>query len=237
VIRTTLVSGARRGIGAAAALHLLGLGWNVSVGIRDGAVPDWAGAPDLAPHRERLHVATYDAAEPGAEMAWAASARERFGAIDSIIANAGIAHKGSVIEVGEAQMDEMIAVNVLAPQRLARAVWDDLSAHGAGRVIILSSLSGKRVKAAAMGAYSVSKFAVTGLAHALRHAGFDSGIRATAVCPGLVSTDMGRAVSDRSPQKMTDARDLARIIAMLIDLPNEASVAEFAINCRLEESF
>jgi len=48
---------------------------------------------------------------------------------------------------------------------------------------------------------------------------------------------MGRAVSDRSPQKMTDARDLARIIAMLIDLPNEASVAEFAINCRLEESF
>jgi NAD(P)-dependent dehydrogenase (short-subunit alcohol dehydrogenase family) len=104
-------------------------------------------------------------------------------------------------------------------------------------VIILGSLSGKRVKSAGAGLYSISKFAAVALAHGIRHAGWDLGIRATAVCPGFVATDMARALTTRTDDQMTDPRDLARIIAMLLDLPNEASVAEFTINCQLEESY
>lgn len=104
-------------------------------------------------------------------------------------------------------------------------------------MILLGSLSGKRVKSAKSGSYSVSKFAVIGMAHALRHAGFDKGIRATAVCPGFVATDMAMAITDRAADAMTQPDDLARVIEMLIDLPNEASVAEFCVNCQLEESF
>src|SRR5690606_41521504 len=87
---------------------------------------------------------------------------------------------------------------VHAPRRLAKAAWEALAASGRGRVIILASLSGKRVKSAAAGSYSLSKFAAVALAHALRHAGFDKGIRATAVCPGFVATDMARALTDRA---------------------------------------
>jgi NAD(P)-dependent dehydrogenase (short-subunit alcohol dehydrogenase family) len=83
----------------------------------------------------------------------------------------------------------------------------------------------------------VSKFAAIGLAHALRHAGFDKGIRCTAVCPGFVATDMALSITDRDAQMMTQPEDLARVIQMLIELPNEASVAEFTVNCQLEESF
>jgi NADP-dependent 3-hydroxy acid dehydrogenase YdfG len=48
---------------------------------------------------------------------------------------------------------------------------------------------------------------------------------------------MARAITDRPAELMTDPNDIARIVAMLLDLPNEASVAEFTINCQLEESF
>lgn len=48
---------------------------------------------------------------------------------------------------------------------------------------------------------------------------------------------MARGLSNRADAEMTSPDDLARIIQMLIDLPNEASVAEFAINCQLEESY
>ncbi len=50
---------------------------------------------------------------------------------------------------------------------------------GQGQVIILASLSGKRVKSAGAGSYSLSKFAAVALAHAIRQTGFDQGIRAT----------------------------------------------------------
>jgi NAD(P)-dependent dehydrogenase (short-subunit alcohol dehydrogenase family) len=107
---------------------------------------------------------------------------------------------------------------------------------GRGRFILLASLSGKRVKTARAGIYSMSKFAALALAHAVRHAGWDDGVRATAICPGFVATDMA-ALSDRRPEEMTQPTDLAAIVAMLLDLPNSASVAEFPVNSVLEEFF
>jgi NAD(P)-dependent dehydrogenase (short-subunit alcohol dehydrogenase family) len=108
---------------------------------------------------------------------------------------------------------------------------------GRGRFILLASLSGKRVKTARAGIYSMSKFAALALAHAVRHPGWDHGIRATAICPGFVATDMAAALSDRRPEEMTQPTDLAAIVAMLLDLPNSASVAEFPVNSVLEEFF
>ncbi|MFV0474741.1 MAG: SDR family NAD(P)-dependent oxidoreductase, partial [Pikeienuella sp.] len=222
--------------GGAIALRLLREGWNVSAGLRAGGdAPDWlerAGA-----HRDRVHLADYDAADPGAARPWVAAARERFGAVDTIIANAGVMIPRSVIEAEDADLQTMFDINVQAPRRLAQAAWSDLCAHGAGRVIILSSISGKRVKSAYAASYAVTKFGATALAHALRREGFEHGVRATAVCPGFVATDMGRTFSDYPPEKMTDPEDLARIIALLVSLPNEASVAEFVVNCQMEESF
>lgn len=143
----------------------------------------------------------------------------------------------TVMEADDDDIDAMFSVNVKAPRRLVKAAWDPLCESGRGRVIILASLSGKRVKSASSGSYSLSKFAAVALSHAVRQAGFDKGVRATAVCPGFVATDMAAVLSERPAAQMTQPADLARIIAMLLSLPNEASVAEFAINCQLEEFF
>lgn len=228
--RVALISGANRGIGASVARVLHDAGWRLSLGMRTAAMPDWADP-------ERVEVRAYDATDAGAEAAWVEGALDRFGRIDAIVANAGIMIPKTVIEAEDDDLDALLEVNVKAPRRLAKAAWDALAASGRGRVIVLGSLSGKRVKGPRASLYSVSKFAAVALAHGLRHTGWELGIRATAVCPGFVATDMARGLSNRADAEMTSPDDLARIIEMLIDLPNEASVAEFAINCQLEESY
>ncbi|GGE12830.1 short-chain dehydrogenase [Aureimonas endophytica] len=228
--RVALVSGASRGIGASIARRLAAEGWDLSLGLRD---PDAApGIADLAAaHRQR-----YDAAA-GGEEAWVEAALARFGRIDAIVANAGILIPKSVIAAEDEELDAMLAVNVKAPRRLAKAAFEALAASGRGRVVILASLSGKRVKSADSGLYAMSKFAAVALSHGIRQAGFDRGIRATAVCPGFVATDMARPIAGREDAAMTDPDELAAVVAMLIGLSNTASVAEFHVNCQLEEFY
>jgi len=228
--RVALISGANRGIGEAIARCLGDAGWRLSLGMRKPQLPDWAD-PD------RVQVVIYDANDPGAETNWTAEALAKFGRVDAVIANAGIMIPKNVVEADDSDLDAMLAVNVKAPRRLAAAAWDALGKSGQGRVVILGSLSGKRVKSASASLYSVSKFAAVALAHGIRHTGWDLGIRATALCPGFVATDMARSLTSREDKLMTDPADIARITAMLLDLPNEASVAEFTINCQLEESY
>lgn len=230
--RVALISGASRGIGNHVAAELLRQGWTVSLGMRKPVMPTWA-----VGHEDAVQLVAYDADDTQAEQRWVNEALQRFGRIDAIVANAGIMIPKTVIEADDEDIDAMFSVNVKAPRRLAKAAWDALCATGCGRFIILASLSGKRVKSAAAGSYSLSKFAAVALSHAIRQAGFDKGVRATAVCPGFVATDMAAALTDRPADQLTQPADLARIIAMLISLPNEASVAEFAVNCQLEEFF
>lgn len=217
-----MISGANRGIGAAIATRLGGAGWQLSLGMRQ---PVAVGA---------ALVHAYDTVTPGAEAAWVAATVAQYGRIDAIICNAGLLIRKTVVEISDAEMDEMLGVNLRAPQRLARAAWPHLAAGGRGRIVIISSLSGLRVASASSGSYAVTKHAVTGLAHALRHAGWGAGIRATAICPGFVATDMGVAASGQSPEAMTQPSEIARLTELALDLPNSASVPEIAVNCQAE---
>ncbi len=228
--RVALISGANRGIGAAVARQLQGEGWRLSLGMRSPQRPDWAG------DEERVQLHRYDASSCE-EDAWVSTALETFGRIDAVVANAGIMIPGSVIEAEDADLDAMHEVNVKAPRRLARAAWPALRASGSGRVIIVASLSGKRVASPRSGLYSKTKYAAVALAHALRHEGWEHGIRATALCPGLVSTDMGKGLFPDKADDMTTAEDVARLASLALDLSNTASVAELHVNCSKGEIF
>ncbi|MCB8883541.1 SDR family NAD(P)-dependent oxidoreductase [Acidisoma cellulosilytica] len=222
--RVAMMSGASRGIGAAICDRLAASGWQLSLGMRQ----------PVATGDALVHP--YDMAAEGAEIGWVDATVARFGRIDAIICSAGVLVAKSVVEATDAEMEEMLAVNLRAPQRLARAAWPHLAASGQGRVVIISSLSGIRVASAGSGAYAVTKHAVTALAHGLRHAGWDQGIRATAICPGYVATDMGKAAAtDRvDAAQMTQPADIAHLVEVALDLPNTASVAEVAVNWQPE---
>lgn len=223
--RVALVSGGNRGIGAAIVQALATQGWDVSVGARRPQPIDGA-----------AQVHAYDAMDRTSETAWVKAAVERFGRIDAIVANAGIMIPKTVIEAEDDDLDALLEVNVKSPLRLIRAAWPQLVACGRGRVVTIVSLSGLRVKTPRSGLYSVSKFAALALTHAVRQSGWDEGVRAVAVCPGFVVSDMSAAVTDRPPETMTQPDDLARIVAFVLDLPNTASIAELPINSTLEES-
>jgi NAD(P)-dependent dehydrogenase (short-subunit alcohol dehydrogenase family) len=222
--RVAMVSGASRGIGAAIATRLAAAGWTLSLGMRTLMV------------REGF-VHAYDADTPDAETEWVAATIERYERIDALVCNAGVSLQTSVVEATDDDMAAMLKVNVLTPQRLARAAWPYLTAGGRGRVAIILSLSGLRVASANSSANAMTKFAATALAHGLRHAGWDQGVRATAICPGFVATDMAMAATDTDPALMTQPDEVARLVELVLDLPNTASVPQIGVNWRVEGQF
>lgn len=230
--KVMLLTGGTRGIGRKIAEEAIARNWFVSIGARDSSTQELGIAPGEG------EVVSYDAAK-GGEGDWVAGALARQGRIDAIVACAGIYDPASIVTGEDDRVLHLFDVNVHAPRRLAAAAWDALKVSGQGRVVILGSLSGKRVKSAGSGLYSISKFAAVGLAHALRHEGWDDGIRATAICPGLVATDMGAAAAGNSHAlaAMTQPEDLAKVTLDAMEMPNTLSQAEITINCQLDGIF
>ena len=124
-----------------------------------------------------------------------------------------------------------------APLRLVRAALPALRASGQGRVVNIVSLAGKRLLRGGMLGYSASKFAALALTHAIRHDGWADGLRATAVCPGMVETRMVADMQVPEGQFRIAPETIAETAAYALSLPNDAVVAEILVNSRLESSF
>ena len=225
-----MISGANRGIGLALAEALYAKGYTLSLGARDVASLTRATA---AMDAARVQRARYDAGDWQGQAAWVAAAMERFGRIDVLINNAGMSSHMTLRDASEAALDEIWAVNCKAPLNMIRCALPHLEASGNGRVVNVASLSGKRVANDHV-AYSMSKFAVLALTHGTRRVGWDKGVRATAICPSFVRTDMTAGTDKIAPENMIDPADLADLVATVIALPNTASVSELLVNCRLE---
>ena len=228
--RVVLISGANRGIGLALARVLYAKGYALSLGARELASVSRLTAPW---DPTRVHVARYDARDWPGQQAWVRSAVERFGRIDVLINNAGISAGTTLRDGDEAALDDIWTVNCKAPLNMIRCALPHLEACGSGRVVNIASLSGKRVANDNI-AYSMTKFAVMALTHGTRRIGWDKGVRATAICPSFVRTDMTAHVDAIAASAMIDPADLAELAATVIALPNTASVAELLVNCRYE---
>lgn len=230
--RVVMISGANRGIGRATARRLAADGYTLSLGARDPAALE-AATPDLP--QDRVLRAAWDATDRPSASRWVEATLDRFGRIDAVVASAGLSLPARLEDEDETPFDTMWEVNFKGPLRLVRAALPMLRAAGTGRVVVLASLSGKRVLGEGLG-YPASKFAVMALVHAVRRAGWDDGVRATALCPGMVDTDM---VADRETpagEFKIEPEAIAASVAYLLALPNNASVAELLVNSRLEAS-
>ena len=95
-------------------------------------------------------------------------------------------------------------------------------------------MSGKRVRNSFVG-YNMTKFAVMGLTHTTRHVTWDKGVRATAICPSFVRTEMSAYTGKVKPEDMIQPETMAHLVRTTIEMPNNAAVAEILVNCRLED--
>jgi NAD(P)-dependent dehydrogenase (short-subunit alcohol dehydrogenase family) len=231
--RVVMISGASRGIGAAIAQRLIADGFSLSLGVRRPA--EARGKFSMA---QRLLVSHFDALEPASAQVWLDETVKRFGRLDTLINNAGIMKPLSFTAGDESVLDELWAVNVKAPFRLIRLALPLLAQAGNGRIINVASTDGKRYRDASVSiAYALSKQALVALSHAAKFAGWDSGVRVTALCPGAVETDLLKGLPGVTPAgKRISPATLAEIVALLLRLPSTASVAELVVNTRLEPS-
>lgn len=231
--RVVMVSGAARGLGRVIAARLHAEGYTLSLGARDSAALERVhGGLD----KTRVLFHTHDATDPRTGDAWVAATVARFGRLDGLVNNAGVLHAFGVEAADAARLDEMWTVNAKGPTLLTRAAFPHLKKSGQGRVVNVASLLGLRVRRPDYFGYAMSKFALVALTHAIRQEGFEHGIRATALCPSVIDTDMGEGTGIAKEAKI-DPETLAEMVAMLLALPNTASVSELPVNIFPEASY
>jgi 3-hydroxybutyrate dehydrogenase len=118
-----------------------------------------------------------------------ATALDRFGRLDVVVANAGVQHVAPVREFPEERWDQIIAILLTSPFLLAKHAWDALSESEQGRFIVVASAHAL-VASPYKAAYVSAKHGVLGLVKTLALEGGEAQITATAVCPGYVRTPL-----------------------------------------------
>ncbi|MFN8926151.1 MAG: SDR family NAD(P)-dependent oxidoreductase [Rhodospirillales bacterium] len=231
--RVVMISGANRGIGLAIAKRLAADGYRLSLGARDtGALA--AATADL--DDARVLRAKFDATVPADTPAWVEATAARFGRIDALVNNAGILRQVTFDEGDEDTLDELWAVNVKAPFRLIKHARPHLRRAGHGRIVNIASTDAKRYRAPTVSiGYAMTKHALLALSHAAKFAGWDDGVRSTALTPGAVRTDLIAGLPGvTATADQIDPATIAALVATVLSMPDNASIAELPVNARLE---
>jgi NAD(P)-dependent dehydrogenase (short-subunit alcohol dehydrogenase family) len=196
-----LVTGTGRGIGLATVRRLAAGGWEVIAGVRQPQDGERVAA--LAPGR--ITPVTVDITDAGQ-----VSALEDVvaGQLDAVVNNAGIAVSGPLEGLALAELRRQLEINVTAQLAVTQAVLPALRASR-GRVVFVSSLSG-RVATPMMGAYNASKYALEGMADALRMELSPWGVKVVLVEPAQTDTDLWRNAEETVEQTVAGLSDQHR---------------------------
>lgn len=192
--RTWLITGTSAGFGNALARAALAAGDNVvgtarRLDMLDALV---AQAPD------RVLAVGLDVTDDAQIASAVAAATERFGAIDVLVNNAGLASVGAVEELQDGQLRSLMDTMYFGPVAMIQAVLPGMRAQRAGAVVQLSSMGGQ-VSMPGFGAYCSAKFALEALSEALAAEVAPHGIRVLIVEPGAFATSFGGRSSQVSP--------------------------------------
>ena len=231
--RVAMISGASRGIGEAIARRLLKDGYRVSLGVRDVEATKtlFDGAGDVL-------VARFDATEAATAAEWLDATLGHYGELHALVNNAGIWRQVNFETGSEEDLDAQWEVNVKGPFRMTRLAMPHLKRCGNGRIVNIASTDGVRFRdnSCSIG-YTMSKHALVAMSHAARQFGYEDGVRVTALCPGAVATELVAGVPGVTPRsEQLSPATLAHIVASLLCLPNNASVAWMPVNTRLEST-
>lgn len=190
--KACLVTGASKGIGLATASLLAAEGANLFVCGRDEQRLKAAGeeiAAAGAAAGAQVVSAAADVTDPEAAGELVEACVERFGHVDVLVNNAGTSAVKALYELEEADWQSQWELNVLAPMRLMRAAAPLMAEQGGGRIVNVTSSSGRR-PSPRNAAYSVTKAAQLSLSRVFADAHARDGVHVNAVVPGPVATDL-----------------------------------------------
>jgi NAD(P)-dependent dehydrogenase (short-subunit alcohol dehydrogenase family) len=200
--RTALVTGGNRGIGYEACRQLARAGLRVVLTARDAARGEGA-AGALRDEGLKVLFEQLDVTDGGSVEACARRLSDAGTDIDVLVNNAGVYPTEGVFQVDEETFRRALEINTLGPFRTCRAFVPAMVRRGYGRVVNVSSGGGSFGEGIGPVAYGASKAAQNALTVKVAVA-VRGDVKANAMCPGWVRTDMGGAGAPRSPEQAAD---------------------------------
>lgn len=197
--RTVLVTGGSRGIGLACARRLAADGHRVAVTTVSTPVDD-----------PRLLAVKCDVTDPEQVEAAVARVAEELGPVEVLVANAGITRDGLLVRMSEDDFGAVLATNLTAAWRAAKAVVPGMMRARWGRIIGVSSVAGYAGSAGQTN-YAASKAGLVGLVRSIAREYASRGITANVVAPGPIDTDMFAGTPDAARAALEQQVPVGRI--------------------------
>ncbi|MBY4214134.1 SDR family oxidoreductase [Rhodococcus fascians] len=216
-----LITGGGTGIGAASAVELSSRGYRVVVCGRRLHKLESVAAETGA------HPFEVDLTDPGRARDLVHDVAERFGRLDTIVLNAGTAIEGPFADLGDEQWSRTLSVNLESAARVVRLCLPMLMASR-GSIVSVASIAALRA-GTLMSAYSASKAGLVSLTQSLAVEYASAGVRANAVCPGWVRTEMadGELSGTMADHGLTIDEAYSRVTS-LVPMRRAADPAEIA---------
>ncbi len=186
--RAGVITGAGKGIGEAVALELAGLGAQLVVCARTQSDIDRLVAKITAAGGQAIGFAG-DVRHFDEMERLTATCADAYGKVDFAVPNAGTDIEGNMLDADPADWQLMIDTNVLGTAFLIRATLPYMKKQNDGHIVVMASISG-RVTYVGEPMYIASKWAIAGMAGALRKEALEYNVRVTQIEPGLVDTPM-----------------------------------------------
>jgi len=198
--QTAIVTGAAGGIGRVIARRLGECGAAVVVADTDTAEGESV-VEDLEERGLAARFVECDISSIEQTRALADATVEAFGSVDVLVNNAAVFSEGTITEVEPEYWREHMAVNLDGQYNCASAVADRMVAQGGGNIVNVASMAGRGVGTSHASDYTTSQWGLIGLTKHLAWELGSDGVRANAVCPGLVLTPANR---ERIPPELFD---------------------------------
>jgi len=206
--RIALVTGASRGIGRAIATRLATQGATVVAAARAQNAAETVSA--ITSSGGKAEVASADVSDAAAVDALVGGTLERHGRIDILVNNAGIAKDQLMLRMKRDDWDQVIATNLTAAFALTQAVLKPMIRQKGGRIVCISSVVGQSGNAGQAN-YAASKAGLIGFAKAVAQEVASRNITVNVVAPGLIETDMTRAITDNAREEWAARIPLKRL--------------------------
>lgn len=201
--KTALITGASGGIGGAIARTFHRQGATVAIsGTRRDALQELAG--ELA---DRVHVLPCNLADKEEVELLVPKSEEAMGRLDILVANAGITKDNLLVQLRDEDWDEVVAVNLTAAFRLARAAVRGMMRRRFGRIIGVTSVVGVTGNPGQTN-YTATKAGVVGMIKSIAAEYARRGVTANAIAPGFIATAMTDKLNDKQREAI-----LARVPA------------------------
>jgi 3-oxoacyl-[acyl-carrier protein] reductase len=206
--KIAIVTGASRGIGRSIATELAARGAQV-IAVARGTNAD-AVADEIRAAGGKAESVAADVTDTAAVDALVSGTLARHGRIDVLVSNAGIARDQLMLRMKRADWDEVIATNLTATFQLCQAVLKPMIRQRAGRIVTISSVVGQTGNAGQAN-YAASKAGLIGFSKALAREVASRNVTVNVVAPGMIETDMTRAIAESARETWAAQIPLGRL--------------------------